>query len=186
MVNSDAAQTLQQVERIRRSTRAVLDYPWVPFVVFGAITVGSAALTNVWDGAAVGVWWFVLGPAGLAITWRYYRGRELSVGFVDRREHLYTALLGAMFLVAFALGFAGGGDLLSDVGPTYAVGAGLLGVAAIDRSAIVACCGAAQLVLAFAVTITEPSHSGPLMALAGGGILVLTGLLIRRRGPSAP
>jgi hypothetical protein len=181
MGTRDAAQTLRRVEQVRRSTRSALDNAWLPFVVFGLITMGSAAFTGVWQGAGVGVWWVIAGPLGLAFTWRYYREREIRVGLFDRREHVYAGMTAGIFAAAFALGAAGRGDLLSDVGPTFAVGTGLLGLAVFDRKPIIGACGAAELGLAIAVTLTKPAHSGPLMALAGGAILVVSGLLLRSR-----
>jgi hypothetical protein len=166
-----AASMLNEVERVRGATRENLDPGWMPYLVFGLLTMVSAAFTQIGDGGSEGLYWLVAGPVGLAITWLFYRAQELRVGVVDRREHLLAGIVAAMVLGAIAVGWLTG-EPFSEAGWMFSIGAGLLAIGVLEASAPDVGVGIAMLVAAVAITATDPGEPAMWAALLGGAILL--------------
>ncbi len=59
-----AAETLQRVGDVRRRARSDLLAFWFPLVVFGCITLVSAAVVGFFGGEALAFYWPIAGTAG--------------------------------------------------------------------------------------------------------------------------
>ena len=114
-----------------------------------------------------------------AMTLFAIRSMEVRAGVLVRHEVAYAVVIAAMTAGAIAVGWTAEG-IGSDVGHMFPVGAGLLVIAAIDRSALVAWTGASILGLGVLLLITEPSHADGRAALGEGAILITAGLVARR------
>jgi hypothetical protein len=186
MARSETVQTLHEVEAVRRSTRELLDAAWFPFLVWGVIVLGSAPFTQIGDGEpAIGIYWVAAAPAGLAISFWFFRSRELALGLVARNAPVYPAIAVAVAAGAFVLGAAGDGGMLSAVGPLYVVAAGLLGFAVLARSPLTATAAVAIAAVATVVLLVEPTEPAFVAALGQGAVAIIAGLvaLARRRPP---
>ena len=179
MADASAARTLGEVEQLRERTRNAVEWGWIPFLIFGAVVLLSAAFTRVDDGQSLGVYWLIAGPAGVALTLYAVRAFEVRTGVLDRNEHVYAFVIAAMTAGAIAVGWSADG-IGSDVGPLFPIGLGLLVIAAIDRSALVALTGLSMIAVAAALLIAEPAHADTWAALGQGAILVGAGLAVRR------
>lgn len=179
--SATAASVLSEVERVRGRTRETLDAGWLPYFVFGALTMLSAPFTQVGDGGAEGLYWLAAGPVGLAITWLYYRRHELEIGLVDRQEYLLAGIVATMVLGAIAVGWATAGDF-SEAGWIFPIGAGLLAIGALESSPLDAAIGVALLMVAGALIAIEPAEPGTWAALLAGTILLAGGLAVRTWG----
>ena len=179
MAEADAVRTLGEVERLRERTRDAVEWGWFPFLVFGAAVLLSAPFAWIDDGAALGYYWLIAGPVGVAVTLYAVRSMELRAGVLDRHEMVYAAVIAAMVAGAIIVGWTAEG-IWSDVGHMFPIGAGLLVIAAIDRSALVAWTGASIIGLGILLLITEPSHADGWVALGEGAILITAGLVARR------
>lgn len=183
-MDDEAAQTLRDLEALKRSTRGLLDGAWFPLLLWGALILGSAPFTQIGDGEPSGIYWALAAPAGLAATAWFFRSRELALGLVARNGPAYVALAVALTLAAFVLGAAGDGGMLSAVGPAYALAAGLLGFALLGRSLLTAVVGVAIAAVATAVLIADPAEPALLSALGQGAVAIVAGLVaLARRGP---
>jgi hypothetical protein len=182
MVDSGtAAATLSEVERVRGETRERLDPGWVPYLVFGVLTMLSAPFTQIGEGGAEGIFWLVAGPVGLAITWLFYRRHELQVGLMDRQEYLLAGIVAAMVLGAILVGWDAPEEF-SEAGWMFPIGAGLVAIGALESSAVDAGIGMALLVAAAALQALDPAQPAAWAAVLGGAILLAGGLVLRARG----
>jgi hypothetical protein len=172
---AEAKGVLGTVEGVQSSTRAALKPSWLPYLVFGALTVASAPMTQVDDGAANGIYWLVAGPIGLAITWRYYRRHEIAIGALDRNEFLYAGIVAAMVLGAIAVGWLAS-DSFSEAGWALPIGAGILTFGVLERGVIEVAAGSAVLAFAGAVIAIDPSEAVLISALGTGAILLAAGV----------
>lgn len=179
-MSNEAVQILDEVEKIRDHTRASLEWGWLAFFVFGAATLLSAAFTRIDDGDTLGLYWLVAGPVACLLLLAAVRHVEVETGVFDRNERAYVVVIGGMVALAIAAGYGLNG-LSSDVGPLFPIGAGLLVIAAIDRSRFVAVVGGLILALGALLAIAGPSHADTWAALGEGAILVGAGLLARER-----
>lgn len=98
-----AAETLSDLTRLRRSTRRSLGVPWFPMVCFGGLTILSVPLLLVAGTAALAPFWVVVGAAGMLLTRRHYRCRARQRGVTGRRRRSWTVAV-----VMFAGGLAAG------------------------------------------------------------------------------
>jgi hypothetical protein len=185
VANADAAQTLGEVERLRERTRYAVEWGWIPFLIFGAAVLISVPFA-LDDGSALGIYWLVAGPIGVLATMYAVRSLEVRTGIVERNEYAYAIVIAAMVAAAIVVGWTGEG-IGSEVGHTFPIGAGLLVIATIDRSALVALTGVAIIALGFALLIVEPDDAKAWVALGEGLILIAAGLTVRRvwRAPEA-
>jgi hypothetical protein len=182
MDKEEARGTLGTISGIQRSTREAVRASWVPYLVFGALAVLSAPVTQIDDGAANGIYWLVAGPIGLAITWRYYRRHEISIGALDRNEYLNAAICAAMVVGATAVGWLTS-DSFSQAGWVLPIGAGLLAFGALERGVIEMAAGGAMLVFAGALIAIDPGEAVLIAALGTGAILLVAGFAsLPRRG----
>lgn len=175
MSETDASQTLQDVERIRSSARELLDVSWFPFLLWGSLVMTSAVFTQIGDGdAAIALYWMIAAPSGVVATALYYHRRESAIGLFDRREPLYIATAVAMVIGAMLAGALGEGTF-AEVGPVYPIAAGLLVFAAINRSVLVAVTAIALAAAATILLITEPDEAALYAALSEGAIMLGAG-----------
>jgi hypothetical protein len=179
MAEADAVRTLGEVERLRERTRYAVEWGWIPFLIFGGAVLLSVPFALVDDGSALGVYWLFAGPLGVLATLYAVRSLEVRTGIFERNEYVYAFVIAAMVAAAVAVGRTAEG-IGSEVGHTFPIGIGLLVIAAIDRSALVALTGAAILALGAALLIAEPASAQAWVALGEGLILVAAGLAVRR------
>jgi hypothetical protein len=179
MANADAAQTLGEVERLRERTRYAIEWGWIPFLIFGGAVLLSVPFALIDDGSALGVYWLFAGPAGVLATLYAVRSLEVRTGIFERNEYLYAAVIAAMVAGAIIVGWTAEG-IGSEVGHTFPIGAGLLVIALIDRSALVALTGAAIIALGAALLAAEPADAKAWVALGEGAILIAAGVAVRR------
>jgi hypothetical protein len=175
--NEELAATLQQVEEVRQRTRVDVHPIWFPMVLFGVLGILSTPFLFVWDGAGMGLYWLVAGPAGGVATARYYRNRALSLG-AGVRGGAYVAI-GVAILVG---AWVGGAVSESAAVPLLAVSAGYLGFAWLDKSWPVAGVAAVLAVTSAVFAITDPAHGDVLLTVFSGAAFTVTGLLLRRGG----
>jgi hypothetical protein len=178
-----AAQTLHEVEMVRDRTRSSLVAGWIPFLVFGVATLLSAVFARVDDGQALGTYWLIAGPLGVAITLLGFRRLEVRTGVFDRNEYFYATVIVLMVGGATLIGFTAE-NLASDVGPLFPVGAGLLVIGAFDRSMLVTGTGALIVVLGLGLAVIGPAYADMWAAIGEGAILIAAGLMTRPTRPS--
>jgi hypothetical protein len=183
MEQAEMARTLGEVERLRERTRDAVEWGWFPFLVFGVAVLLSAPFAWIDDGRSLGVYWLVAGPIALAVTLYAIRSLEVQAGVLDRHELVYAVVIAAMVAGAIVVGWTAEG-IASDVGHMFPIGAGLLVIAAIDRSVLVAATGAAILALGALFAIIEPAHADGWVALSEGAVLIAAGLAARRAATS--
>lgn len=176
--NDELATTLDEVEAVRRRTRAAAHPAWFPLLLFGILGLVSVPFTFVADGAGVGLFWFVAGPAGGYATSRHYRNRAQSIG-VGVRGRAYIAIGIALFVAAWV----GGAVTGSAVVPMIAIAVAYLGFARLDRSWPVAGVALALGAAAVVVAVTDASYGDLVLDLSFGLSFTVTGLLLRRRDP---
>lgn len=175
-----AATMLNEVERVRGTTRQSLNPGWLPYLVFGALTLLSAPFTQIGSGGSEGIYWLVAGPLGLAIAWRYYRAHELRVGLIDRQEYLLAGIVAAMVVGAILVGWFAS-DRISEVGWMFPIGAGLLAVGVLESSRPDAGVGIGMLVVAGLLVALEPAQPDTWAAVLGGAILLAGAVASRAR-----
>jgi hypothetical protein len=178
MADADTLRTLGEVERLRERTRYAVEWGWIPFLIFGAVVLLSVPFALI-DGSALGVYWLFAGPVGVLATLYAIRSLEVRTGVFERNEYLYALVITAMVAGAIVVGWTADG-IGSEVGHTFPIGAGLLVIAAIDRSALVAWTGAAVIVLGVVLLAAEPANAKAWVALGEGAILIAAGLTVRR------
>jgi hypothetical protein len=174
----DAADMLRHVDSVRRQTRDLLRAFWFPLVIFGAITMASALVQLVWPGPAVGLFWAVTAPVGGMVVGRFYRTRELRLGLANPPlPYILTAA--GIFVGAFALPIVTHGDL-QEVVSTFAVAAGYLAFAWLERTGWLVALAVLMAAIPLAVLASGVGHPGAVTAAATGAALLATGLLSRR------
>jgi hypothetical protein len=173
---AELACTLEQVEGVRKRTRAAVHPAWFPMLVFGSIGLASIPFASVGDGLGTALFWLVAGPAGGIATSRHYRKRAMSMG-AGVRGRPYQAIGAAVFLGAWV----GGAVTESAVVPMLAIAAGYLGFAYLEKSRAVAVVAGALAVAALTVAVTDPPRGDLILALVFGLAFAGTGLLLRRR-----
>ncbi len=175
----DAIDVLRQVEAVERRTRSLMQAFWFPLVVFGALTLASAPVQWATSGAAIAVFWALAGPLGGAAVGWYYRSRELRVGLtVSPTPYIITAV--GILAGTFALPMFTTGDL-QEVVSVFAVAAGYLVFAVLDRSRVLA--GLAAFIAAVPVLVLQSGtdEPGAITAAVIGAVVLATGLVSRRQ-----
>ena len=178
-----AAETLEKIDGVRRQTRADLRAFWFPLVVFGSLTLGSAAVVPAAGGDAVGLYWAIAGPAGgVATGWYYYRHQQRTGVEGPAAPYVATGLailVGA--LLAGGLGSASASELAAAVGPTMVVSAGYFVFARLERSVVLAALAAGLGALAVAVGLSgmDGEPATVVLALCSGAASLLIGLFYR-------
>lgn len=176
--NDDLTATLEELERVRHHTRAAVHSAWFPLVVFGLLGLASTPFSRLGDGAGIGLFWLVAGPAGGFATAHYYRRRAIVLG-AGVRGRAYIALGVTLFVTAWLAGFV----TESAWGPMLVVALGYLGFARLDRSWPTAVVAGLLGVAAVVVALTDPAHGDIVLSLVFGLAFTATGLVLRRRDP---
>lgn len=103
----EAAETLEDIARLRRRTRRSLGTPWFPMLFFGGVMALSAPLLASVGDAILLPLWTVAGSAGMPVMRRHYRRRaqRCGVSSYDRRTWL---IAWAGFAGCLVAGLAGG------------------------------------------------------------------------------
>lgn len=170
----EAAETLRRVADVRQGTRRLINAAWFPMLLWGSIVLVSAPITLAPDWA-IGVYWLLAAPAGLLLTFRYFRRRALEHGLGTRNWRVYRGLGVAIAVACAALG-AAGSEIVSAVGPMYAVALGVLGFAALSRVALYAWAALALIGAATLIVVADPADPILVAALAEGVLLLAAGL----------
>jgi len=178
MRDEQAQEMLREVERARARTLAAMDWGWLPFLVFGTVTLVSAVFYQIHDGRPLGTYWLIAGPLALVVTLVGGRRLEVSHGVVDRNEWFYASVIAGMLLVGIAIGYTGD-TLASEVGWLFPIGIGLLMIAAFDRSTLVATAGGLIVALGLALLALGPADAYTWAAVGAGVILIGAGLAAR-------
>lgn len=185
MRQEDAVDLLDQVARVRRSTRLSVGALWFPLVLFGFLSLVSGAVSWRVGADALGAYWLVAAPIGSVATSLFYRRRERRVGLEMPAGPALLAVA-VIILGAFgtgALGGALGAETLSAVGPPLFVSIGYLMFARLERSLLLGgvAAGLAVTALAVAVAGMAAAEAATLLAVVYGVTLMLTGLAYRIR-----
>lgn len=170
--------TLDEVEALRRQTRAALHPAWFPLVVFGVLGLAAAPFGLIRDGLGLGPFWLVAGPAGSLATSYYYRRRSLSAGVALRRSAYRPHVV--LAVVLFVSAWTAGALSRSAAPPMVAVAAGYVGFAYLERSWPCAAVAVALAAAAGAVGLRSPAHGDVILTIAFGLSFAVTGLLVRR------
>lgn len=170
--------TLDELERVRRHTRAAVHPAWFPLVVFGLIGLASIPFLRIGDGVGIALFWLVCGPAGGIATSRYYTKRAVTLG-AGVRGRAYCALGVALFIAAWVAGSV----TESAAAPMLAVAIGYLGFAWLERSWPTGVVALLLGVAAVVVAVADPENGDIILALAFGLSFTATGLVLRRRDP---
>ena len=180
----DAVDVLRQVDALQRRTNDLLRAFWFPLVVFGALTLLSAPVQWVSTGVAIGVYWAFAGPlGGLAIAW-YYRSRELRLGLTQSATPYVLTAIGIL-VGTFVLPALTSGDL-QEVVSVFAVAAGYLVFAWLDRSPLLAALAVGMAGVAVVVLASGVDHPGAITAAVSGAATLTTGLVVGRRERTRP
>lgn len=176
---------LHDVERLRQRTRSHLQAIWFPLVVFGGLSMMSAAVAWRFGGPSLGVFWLAAAPAGSVVTAVFYRRREHRIGLEAPPAPYVVAAIG-IILGAFltgGLGGALGAAAVSAIGPPLCVSAGYLVFARLARSRGLAVVAGvlAVLTLTLAAAHVKPDRAAWVLALTYGTVFGLTGLVYRMR-----
>lgn len=145
-----AVATLERVDAVAERTRADLARMGslrFPLVLFGLLTVLSTPFGQLSDGAGLGLFWAVAGPAGTLATARHFRRIERRAGLFGRHGRAWLAA-SVCFLVCTWLA----GALLGIVGVCVVIAAGHVAFGLAARSPLVAGGAAALAVLTLALS----------------------------------
>lgn len=165
-------------DEARRRARLLLSVFWLPLILFGALTVASAAVTEVAPGPAVGLLWAIGAPLATIATALWYRGRTVELGIGDDpRPYVLTAV--GILVTAFALGAIGRGSVTSYAGPLLMVGLGYLVFARLQRSLALTIAAGVTIALAAGLFLYHPSHAYAVVAATLGVGAVLLGIANR-------
>jgi hypothetical protein len=183
MADDDALQTLREVEAVRERTRLAVHWAWLPFLVFGLATLGSTPFTPIEDSYAVGIYWLIAGPLGIAVTVVGYRRMEIHRGVIERRESLYLLVIAAMFAASMAIGWFAADTIASEVGPMFPVGIGLLVLGVVDRHTLLLAAGGLIVGIGAALIVIAPETADAWAAASSGIVLIAAGLIERSEIP---
>lgn len=183
MEPESAAETLQEIERVRTKTRAKLRTFWFPLLVFGSLTVASTAVIVLAGAPAVGVYWAVAAPLGAIVTRRYYQRRENALGLEGRGAPYVATGIGMMVgcFLAGALGEELVSSVMAMVGPSLVVSAGYLVFAYLDGSFPLAGVAVALAAAALGLQATDldAEQVGVLLAVGYGGASLALAIVYR-------
>ncbi len=179
MKPDDAAATLLELESVRRRTRGVLRSFWLPLVVFGPLMLTSGLLALFAEGRVIGLFWAVAGPAASIATGLHYRNRERRLG-LSSSPLPYVLVMVAMLAGAFILPALTSGQLRGVVS-LFAIAAGYLAFAALDRELWLVWLGLALALVPLALLAVAPDLAAPGSGVILGTAFLVTGLVLRRR-----
>lgn len=174
----EAAEALDDLQRVRRRTRRSLGAPWFPLICFGTLTVLSAPLVAVAGPAGLLPLWLVAGGVGMLLTRRHYRRRAHERGVTGRGRRVW-AVAGGMCVGCMAAGVAAGmtsGEAGGVLAPMVVVLAGyvVLGWWQRDPVAPLALAPGTALAGGFALAGLEPWTVelifGAALIMAGAGL----------------
>ena len=178
MERSDITHTLEEIEGLRRNTRRELQSFWFPMVLFGALTLVAGPLCLIGDGDALGLYWALAGPTGGVAIGVYYVRREAALG-LGRAAAPYIIVAGGLMAGAFLLPAFTSGDL-QEVVSYFAVAAGYLGFAWIEREARIAGIAAVIAAVPLVMLAIAPGAACVVTAAVTGSIVLASGLAFRR------
>ncbi|MEJ7584805.1 MAG: hypothetical protein WKF43_12155 [Acidimicrobiales bacterium] len=178
MDRTEISQTLEEIEGLRRDTRRALQSFWFPLVLFGAFSLVAGLLCQVGDGGSVAVFWAFAGPAGGISTAVYSTRREATLGLSRRAAPYIVVALGIM-VGAFLLPVLTSGHL-AEVVSHFAVAAGYLGFARIERDGRIAAIAALMAAVPLLMLAIAPESACAVTAAVTGSILLASGLSFRR------
>lgn len=184
MQREQAAELLGEVHGLRRRTREHMWSMWFSCVVFGVLSIASAAVALTLPLPAMGVYWLVAVPVGMTLIGRHQRRSGEKFGFELGSIPPVAVIAVAVIVVGCgltgALGGALGEDRLSAIGPSVCVSAGYLLFARMFRNAAVGILAASLGVLAVLIGLTlTPSTATAVLAFLYGATFVVTGLRLR-------
>lgn len=168
--------TLEGLEDLRLRTRRRAHPSWLPLLIFGVLSLGAVPFALGGDDGYDGFYWLAAGPLGGALTWILARRRGLEIGLEDRNFNAYAAIIAAMVAGALAIGWAGGEGAFSEAGTVYPIAIGLVAIAAIARSPLLAATGAALAAWGTGVLIADPEEVAAWTYAGEGAILIVAGL----------
>lgn len=183
MDQQDAAETLRDIEDKRETVRGDLRGMWFPLMLFGSLSILSAAVAWLWAGAALGVFWTVGAVVGCVSTARFYRARAAATGVhadVARPNIVAILIIVGCFTSGAAFG-ALGFDKAAACVPFLVISAGYAAFGRLEWSPTltvlaVLLSGLAVWALVFPITAATASI---LLALVYGGVWVATGITFR-------
>lgn len=178
MDRRDISQTIEAIDELRRDTRRALQSFWFPLALFGALTLLSAPFCAIADGRAVGLFWALAGPAGGIATSLHYARRETALG-LSRPAAPYIVVAVGLMAGAFVLPALTTGDL-QDVVSYFAVAAGYLGFAWIERDGRIAGIAAFIAAVPLVMLAVAPGSACLVTAVATGSVLVASGRWFHR------
>jgi hypothetical protein len=175
----EAVNTLDQLTALTEQTRRELQSLWFAIVLFGALTLLSLPFLSIGDGVGAAVYWAVAAPVGIfAIGW-HGRRRVQAVG-VSRAPLPYLATAVGVTVACFVLPFVVS-QRFQGVSAAYAVAAGYVIFARLERRGVIAVLGLAIAVIPTVAVLASVRDADVVTWAFVGAVLVLSGLAIRRR-----
>ncbi|MEA3502751.1 MAG: hypothetical protein U9R47_08255 [Actinomycetota bacterium] len=174
---SDAADLIAHAEDARRRTRDALDGAWFPMLLFGTVTLASAAVAWRYGGESLAVFWAVAGPAGAVATGVFYGLRAKRTG-VARSPLPYLGVVAVLLVGAFVLPAITTGTLREVISAIW-VGACYVAFGRLDRSWSTAMAGGAVVGLILVLLALDPSHLASWAAVVSGTLFLGTGLWLK-------
>jgi hypothetical protein len=189
MASQPADTLLNDIERLRRRTRADLHETWLPLVLFGALSIAGAAVALRFGATSLALFWGVSAPAGSVATAIYYHRREHRVG-LQVAAAPYIVAAAAIIVGAFLTGGVGGAvgaATISAFGPPLCISAGYLLFARLARSRGLAAVAVALAVLTVAAAAARmsPDQAAWSLSLIYGVAFLATGLVFRASSSGA-
>lgn len=176
-----AMQTVKDMELLKEATRMDLRAAWFPLVLFGFLTLISAAVLAISGGAALGPYWAVAGIGGGIATGAFYRRRELRIGVTDA-AWAYVITAAVLFVAAFTLGMIGGisgNETVAFAGPPIAIALAYLVFAYLENQISLALVSLALLGVGvfFAWKGVDGEGEGVFLTVIFGTVMLTTGLV---------
>lgn len=173
----EAVETFVELEVLRArvaSDRAPLESSAFPLLAFGVLTLASAAVVAAWGAAALGVYWLLATPVGLALTLGHYRrvGSRVGLhGISGRRLAWWGAALAAAAFFA--------GVLAGPIAPCYVVSAGYVVFARIGAERALGALGLVLATTTLGLDVLD-ADAAQVLPLVFGAALTGSGLVLRR------
>jgi hypothetical protein len=150
MEHAEATRTLDDVARMRRSTRRAVHPVWFSNVVAGAFFAGSAAIMALDAGKAVSLaYWIGAGAIGLALIVAHSVRLERELGVESRPTDPILAIVAAIVAAAILLD----GELV-----LFVAAAGTLAVGVLLRDRYEVAAGVAIAAVGAAILALDPAE----------------------------